>query len=167
MKRKYLIYLLTLVMALSPVAVFADAEADAEAAPEAAEAVVPEAVEEAAPEAVEAEAVEAADPVLGETVVPEVSAYDPCTWVDHEKRDQAVNAADELVKGLFKASKKEGGTGLYYAGDDYKVVKEAGPRTVSEGWRFVYHPYTPESGEFWKDVTGGSYTYLFNNHTGD
>ena len=36
MKRKYLIYLLTLVMALSPVAVFADAEADAEAAPEAA-----------------------------------------------------------------------------------------------------------------------------------
>ena len=31
MKKKYLIYLLTLVMALSPVAVFADVEADAEA----------------------------------------------------------------------------------------------------------------------------------------
>jgi len=170
MKRKYLIYLLTLVMALSPVAVFADVEADAEAAPEAVEAVAPEAeeaVEVAAPEAVEAEAVEAADPVLGETVVPDVSPYDPCTWVNHDTREEAVNAAGEKVKGLFKASKKAGGTGLYYAGEDYKVVKEAGPRTVSEGWRFVYHPYTADAGEFWKDVTGGSYTYLFNDHSGD
>ncbi|MBQ6152039.1 MAG: hypothetical protein IJJ03_10355 [Mogibacterium sp.] len=192
MMKKTLIYLLTLLMAFSPAAVFADALEDAQdetQAPakveesvdvEEPDAEAPEAAEPEAPaeEAVEEEALEAAPaeeafkeapaaekaPLLGDVIV---NPYDPCTWVDPSTREEAEDANGKKVTGLFKASMKEGGTGLYYA-ENYKVVKEVGPRTVSSGWRFEYHPYDPDTGkEFWKDVTSGTYTYLINNHSGD
>ena len=184
MKRKLIIYLLAAVMAFSPAAVFAGTvEDEVGGDAQAPEAVVSEdqTVEEAAEP--DAEVDEVSDEMVTDDTVDEVTEenleleqseaknavnpYDPCKWVEGSNRSQAQDADNNLVKGLFKASKAEGGTGLYYAGTDYKVVTAEGPVTVSSGWRFLYHPYTPESGEFWKDVSGGTYTYLIKNHGGD
>lgn len=172
-------------MAFSPAAVFADVEATAEpgdavetaaepgdaadneaAAPE---QVVEEAQDEDADLApVEAEAVQdEAVAAEGEEPPVTVNPYDACTWVDLNTRNQARDASGTIRTGLFKAAKAGGGTGLYFAGTDTMVVKEVRLVTVSDGWRFIYHPYTPGDGEYWKDVTGGTYTYLINNHSGD
>lgn len=195
--KKIVIYLLTMLMAFSPVAVFADVEAAAdqgdavevtaetsdavEVAAEPADAVEEEAAVEVQAEeaAVEAPAEEAdlvqAEP---EDLQDEASAADPqvtvepdpdvaCTWVDTE-RTQAVDINSNPRAGLFKAPKVGGGTGLYYAvGDDPRVVTEVKTVTVGDGWRYTYHPYQQGQGEFWKYVSGGSYTYLINNHSGD
>ena len=187
MKRKYLVYLLTLLMALSPAAVFADAageEAPEEAiATEEVQDVAETAEEEAAPaeEVIETEAVveETAEPAgeeVLEVVDPEPAKnarnpYDPCTWKDGSNRGEALDADGNPVKGLFKASMEAGGTGLYYAGDNYQVVKKAGLITVTGSAStpvFLYHPWTQDDArEFWKDYSTGTYTYLIDNHSGD
>lgn len=132
MKRKYLIYLLTFLMAFSPAAVFADIN-DGEAADnagnpvaEATETAEPAAAEEVAAEAAAAEAApEAGDTALApadEEVVQEEAKLDGDHW--NEDRTKYYRG-DTPVKGLFKAESKVAGFyQLYYANEDSEVVEK-------------------------------------------
>ena len=177
MKKKGLIYLLALLMAFSPAAVFADAVdgAEDEGTPIVMDEEVttedPEAVvegEEALPaeqgEAVEAEeaaapeaAAEAEEPVEI-TLQAEDDTY---TWVEGSGYTKAEKNG-QIATGVFKAKRiKNGepvGTSLFYA-DSTGVVPHKAQLVTGSGYT---HEVSTE-GEAWNAVSG-NYTYLVTYH---
>ena len=168
MKRKYLIYLLALLMAFSPAAVFADAAA--EEAPEEAVAaeemqdVAEPTAEEAVPaeEAAEAEAVpeETAEPAEEEVL--EAAEAEPAlaegetNLVDEWNADRTIYYGKDgnPVKGLFKAESTTAGYyQLYYADETTgKVRKSVGLQKVSSGDMFVINA-SSDSGKGFRKAT--------------
>ncbi len=186
MKRKYLIYLLTFLMAFSPAAVFADIN-DGEAADnagnpvtEAVETAEPAAAEEVAAEAAAAEAApEADDTALApadEEVVQEEAKLDgdeetkiyggdeECFWVEGSNRTRAQDKDGKPVYGLFKAQRKAGKLGLYYADvTTGEVMTTEGLISPTEGNQFTYTKISGETG--WNVKSGGPYTYLIKKYS--
>ena len=188
--KKSVIYLLVLMMAFSPAAVFADIEAtaDQETAVEAAETneaaepadVAADAEEDsvAAPEqpVEDAQDVEAdLAPVEAEAVQDEAAAAgtasdeesDIYTWVVKEDGSRDYTQAkkgDQLAKGLFKAkrykNKAVDGTSLFYANED-GVVEQKEQLITGSGY---IHEKSDE-GEAWK-ADSGTHVYLVALHDG-
>ncbi len=180
--KKYVIYLLSLLMVLSPAAVFADVEAPAdpgdvvETAAEPGDAAsagdelstgVPaeeealDVVDEYTPETIEAPASEIIDaPALSDG---EMDWNKECNWDDDETRDHAYDLTGKMVKGLFKAKRKYlgQGTSLFYSDSNGNVVKEECIVTVTNGRIFKH---TELEGEQWKPAGTGTATYAITNH---
>ena len=175
MKKRYLIYLLTLLMVFSPAAAFADVTTEAspdDAAPveveETADAAVP--AEEAVPEAdAVAEEINDAEVVEEEAVSQEAKAAeedDTYTWVEGSGYTRAEKGGTE-AKGVFKAKRfKSGqttpdGTSLYYADPSTGIVpfKEQ----LVTGNDYIHE--SSSEGEAWK-IKSGTYSYLVTYHEG-
>lgn len=187
MKKKGLIYLLTLLMAFSPAAVFADAVdgaedegtpivMDEEVTTEDPEAVVEgeealpaeqgeavEAEEAAAPEAAEQAEETSEEPVLKLASIV-YGGNEEVFWAD-AARTKAIDKDGNEVHGLFKAQRKVGKLGLYYADESGIVVSVEGLVKPTEGNQFTYTKVDGETG--WTTTGGGSFTYLIKNHDGD
>lgn len=191
--KKFVIYLLTLMMIFSPMTAFAVEgdpveeegqvpveelqDQDAEVTEEAAPAEDAEVVEEAAP-AAEEEAVEEASAEDGVAVEEEQEVFLKAAadeefvyggnaevfWVQGA-RTEARDKDGKKVRGLFKAERIVGKLGLYYADETGKVVAQEGLITPTNGNQFIYTKIDNETG--WNVTGGGPYTYLMKNHNGD
>lgn len=141
MKKNYLIFLLIALMAFSPAAVFADAEADGAQADQT--------------------AAEALEPVAEEAQL--FNGNTACKW--NADRTSATDDAGNVATGLFKAPRVGVGISLYYADASGKVVKQEGVVTVSTGEKYIHINET--EGEYWTTTGGGALSYLIKNHNGD
>ena len=151
--KKYVIYLLSLLMVFSPAAVFADVEAPAdpgdaveaeiELNDDAENAAVAQEQAEEVTEAVQEEAQETAPeeadlaPAEQEVVKAEAAAAGSA---DHWEGNKYLNGDGVPYTGLFKATKRNGetGNGLYYAEADGTVNPETRIVTVSTGDKYKY-----------------------------
>ena len=139
MKNKYLIYLLTLLMALSPAAVFADIEdgaaadpADNAAVTEEAEAAVEAPAEEVIPAQEDADALVPADEeVVQEDAAAEGTEETPTNDWDSSKTHYYKDGV--VQTGLFKAPKRTDPSinTMYFAGSDGAIKTVGGPITVT------------------------------------
>lgn len=78
-------------------------------------------------------------------------------------RTQYFDENGNPVKGLFKAPRKDGGMGLFFANANGIVEKKETLYTAPSGKGFVHR--SNSEGEWWDPVSSGVYSYLVAKHS--